>query len=120
LLCALRTLVLELHPEAVEVARPGDRAVSRGKGERKMTQAYAFVIAYKSHVNFGFYRGDLLVDSQRPLTGTGKSMRHVALGSLEDLDRSAPRSLLKEAIEERRTALRGQARSIRSNILDRS
>ncbi len=35
LLRALRALALELHPELIEVSRPGDLAVSWGWGRKK-------------------------------------------------------------------------------------
>ena len=41
--------------------------------------AFAYVNAFKAHVNVGFFRGSELADSDGLLEGTGKLMRHVKL-----------------------------------------
>jgi ABC-type thiamin/hydroxymethylpyrimidine transport system permease subunit len=41
---ALRALIAELHPGATEVPRKGERTVAYGFGEKKMSEAYAYVI----------------------------------------------------------------------------
>ena len=41
--------------------------------------AVAYVNAFKSHVNVGFFRGALLADPAGLLEGSGKRMRHVKL-----------------------------------------
>jgi len=41
--------------------------------------AFAYVNAFKAHVNVGFFRGAELADPERLLEGTGKFMRHVKL-----------------------------------------
>src|SRR6185312_11202392 len=41
--------------------------------------AFAYVNAFKAHVNVGFFHGAALHDPARLLEGTGKSMRHVKL-----------------------------------------
>ena len=41
--------------------------------------AFAYVNAFKNHVNVGFFYGALLEDPARLLEGTGKRMRHVKL-----------------------------------------
>lgn len=106
LLRALRALAFELHPDLVEVARPGDRAVSWGWGPKKMSEAYACALPYKNHVNLAFYRGADLADPTAKLRGTGKAMRHMSLTELEQLNDPAVRELLVAACAERREALR--------------
>ncbi len=76
---AARGLILSLHPEVVEVARPGDRAVSFGHGPRKMTDGYAYLMPQRAWVNLGFYHGATLPDPHGLLEGTGKALRHVKL-----------------------------------------
>ncbi len=105
ILRALRALAYELHAEAVEVARPGDRAVSWGWGARKMTEAYACALPYRAHVNLGFYRGAHLPDPTDRLQGAGKAMRHVSLTHLDQVNDQALRNLMIAAREERRRAL---------------
>ena len=41
--------------------------------------AFAYVNAFKAHVNVGFFRGAEIADPER-LLGAGKFMRHVKLG----------------------------------------
>ena len=41
--------------------------------------AFAYVNAFKAHVNVGFFCGALLADSAGVLQGSGKRMRHVTL-----------------------------------------
>lgn len=102
---ALRALAFELHPCLVEVSRPGDRAVSWGWGAKKMSEAYAYALPYRSHVNLGFYRGAALPDPDGLLRGTGKAMRHVQVRDIEDVAVPGLRALMLAAREERRVAL---------------
>ena len=41
--------------------------------------AFAYVNAFKAHVNVGFFRGAEIADPEGLLEGTGKYMRHVKL-----------------------------------------
>jgi len=110
---ALRALAVQVHPDHVEVARPGDRAVSWGWGPKKMSEAYAYALPYKNHVNLGFYRGADLPDPEGRLKGTGKAMRNVSIRSAEEVADPALRALIVAAREERRAALGlGIARSL--------
>lgn len=102
---ALRALALELHPALIEVARPGDRAVSWGWGPKKMSEAYVYALPYKTHVNLGFYRGAFLHDPTGLLKGTGKAMRHLTLHGPDEIGGAAMRALWVAAREERREAL---------------
>lgn len=80
---ALRGLILRLDPGVVEVARPGDGAVTFGHGPRKMKDGYAYLAPHRDRVNFGFYHGATLADPAGLLEGTGKALRHVKVrGSL--------------------------------------
>lgn len=102
---ALRALAFELHPGLVEVSRPGDRAVSWGWGAKKMSEAYAYALPYRSHVNLGFYQGAGLPDPDGMLRGTGKAMRHVQVRDIEDVAVLGLRALMLAAREERRVVL---------------
>ncbi len=48
--------------------------------------AFAYVNAFKAHVNVGFFRGAEIADPDGLLEGTGKFMRHVKLGPERDVD----------------------------------
>lgn len=59
--------------------------------------AFAYVGAYKEHVNVGFFFGALLDDPARLLEGTGKRGRHVKLRPGRDVDASALAQLVEAA-----------------------
>ncbi len=99
---ALRALVLEIDPDACEVVRLGDRAATYGVGPRRMADGYAYILPHTRWVNLGFYRGAHLADPDALLEGTGATMRHVKVRSLQDVDRAALRTLVEDACAERR------------------
>jgi hypothetical protein len=101
----LREVVLEVHPEAVEVVRLGDRAATYGLGPRKMSDGYCYVLPYQRWVNLGFYQGAELPDPEGLLEGTGARLRHVKIRVLEAADVPALRALIEAALAERRAAL---------------
>src|SRR5262249_26194050 len=51
--------------------------------------AFAYVNAFKAHVNVGFFRGVEIGDPAGLLVGTGRFMRHVKLRPAEDVDATA-------------------------------
>ena len=59
--------------------------------------AFAYVAAYKQHVNVGFFFGALLEDPARLLEGTGKRGRHVKLRPGRTLDSAALGDLVDRA-----------------------
>jgi hypothetical protein len=59
--------------------------------------AFAYVGAYRAHVNVGFFRGAALEDPAGLLEGTGKYMRHVKLRPGRDIDAAALRRLVESA-----------------------
>src|SRR5712691_4201613 len=50
---------------------------------------FAYVNAFRVHVNVGFFRGAEIADPSGLLEGTGKFMRHVKLGPGADFDAAA-------------------------------
>jgi hypothetical protein len=74
-----RDLIRRLDPQVVEVARPGDGAVTFGLGPRKMKDGYAYLAPHRDRVNLGFYQGAIPPDPTGLLEGTGKALRHVKL-----------------------------------------
>ncbi len=101
----LRAVIMEIHPDACEVVRLGDRAATYGCGPRKMIDGYAYIMPFKSWVNLGFYRGTSLTDPEKLLEGTGVRMRHVKMRTVEDAERPGVRGLIREACAERKAAL---------------
>ena len=59
--------------------------------------AFAYVNAYKAHVNVGFFRGAELADPSKLLEGTGKLMRHVKLRPDKEVDTEALHQLIDVA-----------------------
>lgn len=101
----LRDVVLEIHPDACEVVRLGDRAATYGLGPKKMSEGYVYVLPYAKWVNLGFYKGVDLDDPAGLLQGTGAKLRHVKIRDLEEADKPTLRALIRAAYEERRSAL---------------
>jgi hypothetical protein len=59
--------------------------------------AFAYVNAFKSHVNVGFFRGAEIDDPDGLLEGEGKFMRHVKLKPNGDANAAALRKLIETA-----------------------
>jgi len=59
--------------------------------------AFAYVNAFRAHVNVGFFRGAELSDPHGLLEGTGKFMRHVKLRPEVDVDTAALLKLIETA-----------------------
>ena len=105
----LREVVRRVDPGAVEVVRLGDRAATYGVGPRKMLEGYCYVLPYTSWVNLGFFHGAVLPDPNGLLEGTGAKMRHFKVRTIEDADAPALERLIREALQERRSALEPEA-----------
>jgi hypothetical protein len=76
----VRELLHDGHP----TARVGDAA-------------FAYVNAFRAHVNVGFFRGAEIADPERLLEGTGKFMRHVKLKPQSDVDATSLMTLIETA-----------------------
>ncbi len=107
LLVQVRDLIIGLHPDTVEVPRPGERSVAYGHGPKKMSDAYVYLMPHARHLNLGFYHGADVPDPEGLLEGSGKALRHVKLSSREHADSPPVRRLIEAAIAERRAALTG-------------
>src|SRR5256886_1777776 len=59
--------------------------------------AFAYVNAFKAHVNVGFFRGAEIADPNCLLEGTGKFMRHVKLRPERHVDPTALMKLIETA-----------------------
>jgi hypothetical protein len=101
----LRSIIDVLHPDCIEVPRPGEPSAGYGVGSKKMSETYAYLMPQSSYVNLGFYHGAALTDTAKLLEGSGKALRHMKVRSLEDANRVAVRDLLLESIAERKKAL---------------
>jgi hypothetical protein len=70
--------------------------------------AFAYVNAFKAHVNVGFFRGAELADPEKLMEGTGKFMRHVKLGPTRDVDAKALMTLIETAYADMKGRLKEQ------------
>lgn len=70
--------------------------------------AFAYVNAFKAHVNVGFFRGAEIADAKGLLEGTGKLMRHAKLRPEQDVDATA----LTELIETAYTDMKGRLNAV--------
>jgi hypothetical protein len=88
---ALRKLIREAAPDATE-------SIKWGQPVYEHNGPFAHMKAFKSHVNFGFWRGAEMEDPKGVLTGTGDRMRHVELRSLADIDAPTLQSMVRTAV----------------------
>jgi hypothetical protein len=70
--------------------------------------AFAYVNAFKGHVNVGFFRGASLEDPARLLEGSGKRMRHVKLTAGSDSDAVALAALIDAAYRDIKARLEAE------------
>jgi hypothetical protein len=61
---------------------------------------FAYVNAFRTHVNVGFFHGAALPDPAAMLEGTGKYMRHVKLKPRHALDAAALEALITVAYQD--------------------
>jgi hypothetical protein len=93
----LRSLVVQVMPQVVEVPWPRMRIASYGVGPKKNTEHFCYISAQKNDVNLGFYYGAELPDPEELLQGTGKLLRHVKIREAKAIRSPALRRLLKVA-----------------------
>lgn len=67
--------------------------------------AFAYVAAFSTHVNVGFFHGATLDDPQHLLVGAGKRMRHVKIRWGEPVDEAALTKLIATAYADMRERL---------------
>jgi hypothetical protein len=70
--------------------------------------AFAYVDAFRAHVNVGFFRGAELADPQGLLEGTGKFMRHVKLRPEREVDPTALKALIEAAYTDMKRRLEAE------------
>lgn len=103
---ALRSLVREVMPDAVEQLGLPDRVLAFGFGPPggvRLRGLAVGLIPHAAHVNVQLADGALLPDAAGLVEGTGKRIRHVKCRTLEDVARPALRVLLEEQASRRRT-----------------
>lgn len=71
--------------------------------------AFAYVNAFRAHVNVGFFRGAELRDPAHLLEGSGRFMRHVKLRPGADVDEDALAALIDAAYDDMRRRVKREA-----------
>src|SRR5215831_8688967 len=115
---ALRELVLEEAPEALEsISRGYALAIGFSFTRKPLKDGFCHIVAYRKYVNLGFNRGALLPDPNGVLAGTGKLIRHITIHNENDANRPFLRRYLQAAIEQVNTPCGGpgSASKARSN-----
>jgi len=79
---------------------------------------FAYVNAFRAHVNVGFFRGAEIADPVGLLEGTGRFMRHVKLRPDEDVDASALRRLIHTAYADIKQRLKAETEGAADTLKD--
>ena len=79
---------------------------------------FAYVNAFRAHVNVGFFRGAEITDPEGLLEGTGRFMRHVKLRPGEDVDTSALTGLIQTAYADIKRRLKAEAERAADTLTD--
>jgi hypothetical protein len=87
----VRKIVLAAVPEAEE-------AIKWAQPVYSVNGPFAYIKAFKSSVNFGFWRGVDIDDPGGLLQGSGEKMRHVKLTNLDDVDQGAFTDFVNQAV----------------------
>jgi len=95
---ALRKVILKAAPEAEESFKWAQPVYESGG-------PFCYIKAFKSSVNFGFWRGVDLDDPDGRLEGSGQKMRHVKIEQSSQIDEKAFAAFVQQAI--RLNAIKG-------------
>jgi hypothetical protein len=88
----LNALVQEVVPTA-------KASIKWGQPVFEHNGPFAYFKAFKSYVNFGFWRGAELPDENGVLKGDGGRMRHVSLTDVASMPVDAIKALIRSAVE---------------------
>jgi len=91
ILAKLRKLILSVVPEANEHYKWSRPVYSLEKD-------FCYLQNTKKHVTFGFPEYEKISTNKHLIEGTGKSMRHVKLTQVQDIDDFQIKQMLKELI----------------------
>src|SRR5262245_49201720 len=70
--------------------------------------AFAYVAAFRAHVNVGFFLGAVIADPTGLLEGTGRFMRHVKLRPETEIDGAALHQLIEVSYADMKRRARGE------------
>ena len=107
---ALRLVVLEAFPDAVETFDRSDGLLAIGTGRSMRDFSFA-IIPHKAHVNLQLADGADLPNPNGRIEGTGKRVRHIKVRSVEDARSPCVRAAIAAqlTVRTRRADRRGEA-----------
>lgn len=88
---AVRKIILDAAPDAKESIKWAQPVYEKGG-------PFAYIKAFKNAVNFGFWRGVDLEDTQGLMHGDGQRMRHIRLTGMEDIHTQIFTDFIKQAV----------------------
>jgi len=98
---AVRAMVLEQAPSAIETMYDAYNAVALGYSfTGRLKDGFCHVAVYGGHVNLGFNRGADLPDPRGVLEGSGKQIRHIRIQHRDDLAKPWLRKYVRAAIRQ--------------------
>ena len=98
----LRTLVLDVFPEAVEQIDTKSGIIAYGFNKTNKGSVCA-IAPHMKQVNLMFSRGATMPDPAKLLDGTGKQARHVKIKSEAETENPALRQILQESLKLKNT-----------------
>lgn len=109
----LRNFVTDLVPEANELIWDNYNAVALAYSKsKKLKDAFCHIAIYSKHVNFGFNRGTELSQTDIPLQGKGKLIRHITVKDFESFPEGIIKKMIWEAV--------GISEKINPQLLDKT
>jgi hypothetical protein len=111
---ALREMVLEEAPDAVEKLLRVYALVFWYSLTGKMSDAFVQVVVYAKGVNLMFNRGAELEDPEGVLVGEGKIIRHIKVRRPEDLKNRHLRKFIRAALKHAKSIAREKELAARS------
>ena len=98
LFIAVRNVVLTEAPDCIELVYNTHALTSVFSHTPKLSDAFCHIPIYTNHLNFGFNKGTLLIDTEGRLRGTGKLIRHIPVSSVEGIDNAYVKALIQQAM----------------------
>lgn len=95
----LRTSILSIYPESVELLYHTHALTAAFSLSEKLSDAFCMIPIYTNHMNLGFNKGTLIQDPNKLLKGTGKLIRHIPIKNKSDYSNDLVRNLIKSAIK---------------------
>ncbi len=94
----MKKLAKQIVRDMAELAPDATSAIKWSQPVWEDHGPFAYLRAFATHLNFGFWRGAELSDPDGVLTGKGAKMRHISLQGPDDYDPDQVAVLVREAI----------------------